>query len=46
MTLALYFDKEQRDQFTSYPKLGFGGGAFINLPLKRIILTWQKQAIA
>lgn len=35
MTLALYPDKEQRDQFTSYPKLGFGGGAFINLPLKK-----------
>ena len=35
LTLALYPDKEQRDQFTSYPKLGFGGAAFINFPLKK-----------
>ncbi len=35
VTLALYPDKAQRDQFTSYPKLGFGGSAFINFPLKK-----------
>ncbi|MEK6780596.1 MAG: porin family protein [Bacteroidota bacterium] len=34
VTLGVYPDKDQRDQFTAEPKLGFGGAFFINFPLK------------
>lgn len=34
-TIGMYPEKEQRDQFTSQPKLGFVGAAFISLPLKK-----------
>lgn len=44
VTLARYPDKDQRDQFESQPKFGYGGQVFVNFPLGRTGYTFLAEA--